>query len=123
MSKYGQVAIDAARAARKGASPVDAWKEAAHRMFPTQKASRDKGCPKCAFLGLAEDGLIKGVPRGSYTNSADNKRYAVNAVGQIRANANLLNDKRTLWKLVSGGAKQHNGQIDVVVDLWNNDDI
>lgn len=123
MSKYGQVAKNAAGLARAGTDPVDAWKRAAQQIFPTQKASRDKGCPKCAFLGLAEDGIIKGITKGSYTKSADNKYYAVSAVDQLRANPNLVNDKATLWRLVSGGAKQHNGQLDVVIDLWKNGDI
>lgn len=123
MSKYGQVAINAAGVARSGKNPVDAWRRAAQRMFPAQKASREKGCPKCAFLGLAEDGLIKGIAKGSYTKSSDNKQYAVSAVKLIRANQSLINDKGTLWQRVSGGHKQHNGQLDVVIDLWKNGDI
>ncbi len=123
MTKYGQIAITAARAARSGADPVSAWKEAAQGVFPTQKASREKGCPKCAFLGLAESGLVKGVAAGCYTTSQDNKRYAVDALRRIRANSALVDDKTALWKLVVGDAKQHNGQLDVVIALWKNGDV
>lgn len=123
MSKYGQVAIAAAKAARSGTDPTTAWKQAAQQVFPKQKASRDKGCPKCTFLGLADHGLIRGVAAGSYTSSQDNKRYAMSAVNQIRANPTLVNDKKKLWGIVSGGRKQHNGQLDVVIELWNNGDL
>ena len=123
MSKYGITAVNAAASIRTGADPVGAWRSAVQQVFPNQKASRDKGCPKCAFLGLAEDGLIKGVPKGSYTTSVDNKRYAVAAIAQIRANPSLVTDKKKLWRIVSGGSKQHNGQLDVVIELWNNGDI
>ncbi|MGV0035215.1 MAG: DUF6979 family protein [Candidatus Azotimanducaceae bacterium WSBS_2022_MAG_OTU7] len=123
MTKYGQIAITAAQAARCGADPVSAWKEAAQKVFPTQEASREKGCPKCAFLGLAESGLVKGVAAGCYTTSQDNKRYAVDALRRIRANSALVDDKTALWKLVVGGAKQHNGQLDVVIALWKNGDV
>ena len=108
-TKYGQIAIDAAQRARLGTDPVSAWKAAAQKVFPNQKARREKGCPKCAFLGLAEDGLIKGVAAGIYTNSQDNKRYTVNALSQIQANPSLASDKTKLWRMVVGGAKHHNG--------------
>jgi len=123
MSKYGQVAVTAASLARSGMNPLDAWQIAARQVFSTQNASRDKACPKCAFLGLAENGLIKGVPQGRYTKSVDNKRYAVSAVNQIQNNPNLANNTTQLWQIVSGGNKQHNGQLDVVIGLWSNGDI
>ncbi len=123
MTKYGRVATTAAQAARSGADPVSVWKGAAQGVFPNQKASREKGCPKCAFLGLAGSGLVKGVAACCYTNSQDNKRYAVDALRRIQANSALANDKPNLWKLVVGGAKQHNGQLNVVVDLWKNGDV
>ena len=35
-------------------------------VFPTQESSRKKGCPQSAFLGLCEDGYVKGIPQGRY---------------------------------------------------------
>ena len=32
-----------------------------------------------AFLGLCEEGLVKGIPAGKYSASKDNKQYAVRA--------------------------------------------
>ena len=112
---------------REGGAPKDAWRRAAERIFPNQKSSQDKGCPRCAFLGLAEEGLIVGIPRGKYTNSADNKRYAIRAVELLREQPHLSDAPHCLWRLVvreePDPDKSHNNQMDVVVSLWQNGDI
>ena len=63
MNKYGQVAVLAATnlIGKKNSDPAQAWKSAADQVFPDSDSSRSKGCPKSAFLGLCEDGLIKGL--------------------------------------------------------------
>ena len=93
-------------------------------MFPNQGPSRDKGCPRNAFLGLAEDGLIVGVPSGQYTRSELNKRYATRAVGLLRQKRHLAkNTPSELWRLVMSEEcdrnKAHNNQMDVVTALWS----
>lgn len=121
MNKYGQVAVLAATNLRGSinSDPVQAWKSAADQVFPDSVSSRDKGCPKSAFLGLCEDGLIKGVDGGNYTRSLDNKRYAVNALAALRRNPSLANDHRALWeKVMNGIEKSENSQMDVVIALW-----
>ena len=127
MSKYGEVACMAADDGRKGGAPEDAWRRAAKHIFPNQKSSQDKACPRCAFLGLAEEGLIVGIPRGKYANSADNKRYAIRAVELLREQPHLSDSPLDLWRLVvreePGPDKSHNNQMDVVVSLWKNGDI
>ena len=126
MSKYGEVARMAADDARLGGAPKDAWGRAAERVFPSQ-SSQDKVCPRCAFLGLAEEGLVVGIPRGKYTNSADNKRYAIRAVELLREQPHLSDVPGRLWRLVvqeePNPNKVHNDQMDVVVSLWKNGDI
>ena len=127
MSKYGEVARLAAKAARNGAAPQQAWKDEAKAKFPHQSASRDKGCPRNAFLGLAEDGLIVGVPSGQYTRSKLNKRYATRAVDLLRQKPHLANTPSELWRLVMSTErdrnKTHNHQMDVVTALWSAGDI
>ena len=127
MSKYGEVARLAAEDARNGAAPRQAWQDAAQTKFPNQSAGRDKGCPRDAFLGLAEDGLIVGVPSGQYTKSKLNKRYATRAVGLLRQKPDLANTPRELWCLVMSTErdinKTHNHQMDVVTALWSAGDI
>lgn len=117
---YGSVAILAVKRAQNGVDPVQAWKESAKEVFPSQPASRDKGCPKCAFLGLAEDALIFCVPPGNYTRSSLNKKYAVEAVKFLRISPSLAKHPRELWNRVTHNQpKAHNGQMDVVLALWN----
>ena len=127
MSKYGEVACMVADDAREGGAPKDAWRRATKRIFPNQKSSQDKGCPRCAFLGLAEEGLVAGIPRGKYTNSTDNKRYAIRAVELLRAQPHLSDAPHSLWRLVvrqePDPNKIHNNQMDVVFSLWQNGNI
>jgi len=124
MSRYAELAVLAVHLIQEGSPVVDAWKLAAKRTFPNQPASRNKGCPKCAFLGLAEDGLIKGVPSGSYTNSRLNKEYALKALALLKLNPSLVNDCQNLWlQVMDGVLKKHNEQMDVVAGLWTNGDL
>jgi hypothetical protein len=63
-----------------------------------------------------------GVERGDYTNSRDNKRYATRAIGLLRADDSLADDRGRLWSLVMKGEeaeKRHNSQMDVVISLWS----
>jgi hypothetical protein len=89
-------------------------------LYPTSSAARKKACPRGAFLGLCEEGLVKGIPAGRYTPSNESKTYAV------RAAALLLEGKQrwstsALWKAVAKPAKTHDSQMDIVLALWNND--
>lgn len=119
MSKYGTIAVHAAEEAGRGADPVSAWQKAVLEVFPTQKASREKSCPRCAFLGLSSMGLLRNIPPGEYTRSQDNKRYAMKAVEILRRDPRLMNQPDELWQLVTPGKeKQSNHQMDVVIALW-----
>jgi hypothetical protein len=117
MAKYGICAKTAAETARDGIDPLTAWRQAARAIFPHSPSSQIKGCPRDAFLGLCEDGLVKGVPRGSYTKSRLNKSYALQALGLLRSEPDVAKDD--LWHGVQGYSGQaHNGQMDVVLTLW-----
>ena len=120
MGKYGEVALNATELvrARTVRSPVEAWERAALAAFPSQPSSRSKGCPKNAFLGLCEQGLIRGVPSGSYLRSKDNKQYALDAVALLRSGA--VAHPHALWeRVMQGRVKKHNQQMDVVISLWS----
>ena len=126
MSKYGELARLAAKGARRGMAPQQAWEAAAKTVFPNQSASRDKSCPRCAFLGLAQDGLVVGVRAGQYTKSQHNKRYAIKGVDLLRQSPCLADRPSELWCRVmcmEGDGKNHNNQMDVVVGLWSSGDI
>lgn len=117
-SAYGTIALRAGERARAGEPPDLAWKREAQIAYPDKKAARDKGCPRNAFRGLAEGGYIIGVARGSGRSRSVNALYAVEAAEVLRKDAHLARDRIGLWRKTSGGSKQHNGQMDVVVALF-----
>lgn len=100
--------------------PVARWDNAMAKLYPTSPTARKKGCPRGAFLGLCEEGLVKGIPAGRYTASKDNKGNAV------RAAALLIEGKQSwsissLWRAVTDDPeKTDNSQMDVVLALWKN---
>ena len=118
MNGYGRVAIDATQACRatSGRAPRDAWNESATQHMASLE-SRKKGCPRSAFLGLCEAGLVDGIPAQEYIGSKKNKQYAVDAVRLLSEDATLVDDISGLWRGIS--PKRHNHQMDVVVALWN----
>jgi len=120
VNQYGEAAVQAVKlyTAGRTRTPRDAWDEAAARVFGPG-TSAQKGCPRNAFLGLCEEGLVRGVPQGSYCSSLKNKAYAVAAVALLRREPRLAQDPARLWNLVmKGEQKRHNSQMDVVAALW-----
>ena len=118
-NKYGEVAIKVAKA--KG-NPKDNWLKEIKNTFFDSESSQKKSCPKSAFLGLCEEGLIKGIKHGVYlTNSKSNlnKRYALSAVKLLTNNPNFT--KEELWKQVMEQLNisiSPNSQMDVVIALF-----
>jgi hypothetical protein len=117
MTGYGRASLTAVKACRRNpaCSPVDAWEAAVEKEFASA-SSRDKPCPRGAFLGLCEAGLVSSIPAKSYTASVLNKSYATAAVTILRKNPGLAENRLALWRRIS--PKQHNQQMDVVVTLW-----
>lgn len=121
MNKYGQAAIDAVNLIKKSISinPAKAWEQSTSNIFGKGTSSQIKGCPKATFLGLCEEGLIRGIPPGKYTRSRKNKEYAVTAVKLIKRNPDYTLNKRLLWyKITNDKNKKYNEQMDVVIVLW-----
>ena len=101
--------------------PTDAWSTAARKIFPESSALEKKGCPKGAFLGLCKRGMVDGIPAGQYSGTSKNGDYAVAAVEILRTNRFLTSQPQMLWKKVAGNAKTENGQMAVVIGLWEAD--
>ncbi|MCL7763401.1 hypothetical protein MPF19_08255 [Polaribacter sp. Z014] len=64
-NEYGEVALKIAKA--KG-NPKDNWEAEVKRAFSDSISSQEKSCPKSAFLGLCEKGLVKGIFKGKNVN-------------------------------------------------------
>ena len=127
MGSYGQAAIDAVKLIKIGRAtgPIDAWTKATISLFG-KGTSAQKSCPRDAFLGLCDYGLVKNIKAGNYTDSIDNKTYAVEAVKLLKAKPSLgSGTKMDLWRRVMKAVgeptnKIHNQQMDVVLALFNN---
>jgi len=67
-NRYGEAAL---MAARRGPptdiDPMARWESAMKQLYPTSATAQRKACPRGAFLGLCEEGLVRGIPPGHYT--------------------------------------------------------
>lgn len=120
MKMYGDVAVKAVELMRSGEEnhPESAWDHAASSLFPNSSSLQDKGCPKGAFLGLCNEGLIIDLPASDYSRPSKNGEYAVNAVSILKSNRFLASQPDLLWKKVAGNTKASNSQMEVVASLW-----
>ena len=124
--KFGSVAVAYAKKliATKQCPSKAGWEDEASKVFEEGSACITKGCPRCCFLGLCEEGLINGIPEGEYTSSVKNKAYGLLAVDILREDESYKDEPSQLWKKVLkrgkyDESKQHNHQMDVVCALWN----
>lgn len=117
-NQYGNVAV---LAAQKQGNPIDAWEKAAQQEIESE-SSRKKGCPRSAFLGLCEEGLVNNFQKGKYMQKDSlNKKYAIHAIKLLQQKPELANENNAstkLWELLNLCDKSHNGQMDVVLALW-----
>ena len=119
MSNYGKIAWMSADQAQQGLSPGEAWRRSARKVFPNQEPSRIKSCPRDAFLGLAAEGVIVGIPPGDYTNSQCGRRYAIAGIDLLREEPDLSNNPIELWRRIECDKPDtYNQQMDVVAALW-----
>ena len=123
INKYGAAALKSVKLLQsdKSKNPTEVWDIVTKEIFGHGTSSQKKGCPKNTFLGLCGEGLIKGVPKGNYTNSKENKKYALKAVEILKKNPHLAFNINALWNEVVDEPKVHNSQMNVVIALWNND--
>jgi hypothetical protein len=119
-NRYGEAALMAARDSFAGTNPVARWERAMETLYPSSPTARRKSCPRGAFLGLCEAGLVKGIPAGQYTASKDNKAYAVQAAALLIEGTRSWSISE-LWRAATDDpTKTHNSQMDVVLALWKN---
>lgn len=129
-NQYGRAALAAVELCRsKKISPISAWEEAIAEET-TSKNSREKSCPKSAFLGLCEDGRIEEIAPSSYLKKKEdvaNKTYAIEAVRLLIENPSQRDNLTALWEKVMQNVGDvnigQNSQMAVVVALWNNGEI
>ena len=127
MGKYGTTAVLAVQLVRAGCKSADeAWRTVASDVFASAPQARVKACPREAFLGLCQAGLIRGVPANSCTQASrsPNRVYATTAVRLLVADPDLSQgSKAVFWRRVmkelgTDAKKKPNDQLDVVLSLW-----
>ncbi|QDY32688.1 DUF6979 family protein [Clostridium sporogenes] len=121
MNKYAQIAINVVKRINSNSSidPKLAWEIEADKIFEGRKVSVRKGCPKNAFLGLCEEGLIKGIPKGIYNTKSNslNKEYVLDGYKYLKDNDKNIKP-RELWKQIGMGEKAYNSQMDILCGLF-----
>lgn len=115
-TNYSKAAIEAVKL---NLPPRKAQEKTIEKITDSESA-RKKGCPKTAFLGLCEEGLVKGIPKRKCLRNSEslNKTYAIDACKLIKANPEFKElTPSKLWKKLNLGTKGHNSQMDVVLAL------
>jgi hypothetical protein len=120
LTRYGLTALTSVQNFKGSYSIIEIWLRSAKEVFPLSKSSQEKGCPKGTFLGLCEEGLVKGIPKGNYTKSVKNKKYALKAIEILKQNTQTTFSPKELWEQLELGDKRSNSQMDVVLALWEN---
>lgn len=121
---YGEVAIKATHLFPKVKDPRKAWTIAANEIFD-KKTSIKKCNPRSAYLGLCEIGLVKGIPAGTYTLLHRSVRYTLCALEVLRDYPKVAQTTPyQLWNAVTFRIdrkipNRNQGQMDVVMALWN----
>jgi Family of unknown function (DUF6979) len=115
MCLYGAVAVDAVNLIRNGIfdCPIEAWNKAVEK----EKVSiKEKTCPKNAFLGLCEAGLVLGVKKGLDfgLKNNPNKKHALLAYKLLCKNSNTTKDEFEAQLPI----KNDNGHFSVVNKLF-----
>tara|TARA_B110000908_G_C10125653_1_gene389720 strand:+ start:162 stop:539 length:378 start_codon:yes stop_codon:yes gene_type:complete len=118
MSNYNEYGVVAIEAAKEKGSPKDNWLKEVQKAFFASESSKTKPCPKNIFLGLCETGFVKGIPKGNYTKSIKNKKYAIKAVTVLKQNTQTTLSPKELWDKLELRAIRSNSQMDVVLALW-----
>ena len=124
MTQFGECAICATEKMKNNTcdDPRKAWDICIFKLSKSEEV-RKKSCPRNAFLGLCEEGLVRGVEPGKYNTKSFNnkeKEYAFDALKILYKTSQPITSLK-LWRQIVGNDKAHNSQMDVVLSLWEND--
>ena len=119
---FGDTALKARELLIKGVActPRQAWNLAGVELFH-RESYLSKGCPRAAFIGLCEKGLVKGVAAGDYSAGTMNKQYTLKALKMLRENPEWRFTKSRWWlEVTKDNQISHNHQLDVLIALYVN---
>ena len=118
MGNYGRAAVQTVLNYDDEVDLREQWTSAISKET-TSKSSINKGCPRAAFLGLCELGVVKDIPSKDYKAGEDNERHALELLALAKENPNIT--AAECFRLYQNSnhslPKNHNGQADVVISL------
>lgn len=126
VGNYGKTAVRAVELLNDftGLTPTTAWIVAAEEILPHSRTARGKSCPRGAFVGLCQAGYVQGIVVNKVADAAadtkplKNQRYAVKAA-QILCDNPAISQNQLWDKATEGLNPEQNGQMDVVITLYN----
>ena len=110
MTVCAKAAVKAFEYVDRGYDVELAWKKAICE-FTDSIHYQKKNCPKVAFCGL--------MSNDRRWAEKENAMIARRALDKLRNNSNRKFTSRELWSLLGNTSKSHDGQMDVVLALWN----
>ncbi|EPF16736.1 Uncharacterised protein [Cedecea davisae] len=117
MTKYTDAAIKTVMRCQGSLTPdIKAeWREVIKEL-----QAYDEVCPRCAFIGLCEEGMVKGIKPGRYglRKNNKNKAYAIAAANMILSGQ--ASDKKVIWRKITETEIQAHDQVNIVIALHNN---
>jgi len=131
MTNYEAITLKAVKilSEKQTSSFEEVWKKSGKEL-DLEESIWKKGCPKNAFIGVCEMGLIKGIQGIPNVELSKNGKYAVTALRLIIKNPQLYTNMSgpDLWREVLKEchletSKNYNQQMAVVLTLWNNNKI
>jgi len=126
MGQYGVTAVEATKMCNGNLSlsPCDAWVTAISAVSKSL-TSIGKSCPKCAYFGLCEAGVVSNIKAGVYNKKEDNinKSYVLGGYELIKKGFVKRGDplNRDILRKEVMGDMADNQQMDVLVSLWEAD--
>ena len=127
MTKIGRVAVRAQILASGGLHPVEAWIGSLDEFYVGAQLLNQlqHTCPKWAFAGLCDRGVVRGVSAGSCGEAVGKRsaQFALDALEMARRDSALVTDKRELKHRVFGRPgsddyRRPNGEVEVLLGLW-----
>lgn len=118
MNRYTEIVVKAINTIKEGRvqNPVEAWDKSLTDVFGNNITSYNRNCARNTFLGLCEEGYIKGINKGKYTLSKINKEYVVKLRDTIYKNQ--VSNEDNIWLAINMSDKKHYLQLQIVKELY-----
>ena len=123
-NEFGNTALEAySNIIQNKMDYLNAWNNAIVN-YTKRQSTIDKGCPKHTFLDLCHAGFLVGIDSEKLIPIGENGRYAIEAIGILKANNGNPQNPMQLWKRLKSNIKvnkkiTHSSQMHIVLALWN----